>query len=106
MAGRNGSRCHHPMILRHSLWPSKRLSSPICQTSPEPLKRTEQEVLKPNRTDDQLQYPNAEDNKVNLIILQIAEIVQTITEEEERADHRMHDVIGKRHLSHGDQGAK
>src|SRR5262249_32194940 len=49
----------------------------------------------------QLKYPNGEHNEKDLIILKLRIVVESIAKEEERADHRVHDVIGKRHLPYG-----
>lgn len=62
--------------------------------------------MEPDGAENQLEYPDGEGHKVNLVILQFAVVIQTVAEEEQRADNRMHDVIGECHLSHCNEGTE
>src|SRR5262249_25415580 len=81
--------------------PQEWLPCPIGQTPPHPFERAEEEKPQPKPADDQLHDADGKENEVDLIELQFGKIVESITEEEERADDGLHDVIGKCHLPHG-----
>ena len=96
-------RC--PRFTRHDP-PPERLAAPVGQAPPQPFERTVQEALQPQRTDDQLQNPDPKNDEEELIELQLAKVVQAVSEEDQRADHRLHDVVRERHLPDGFEAAE
>ena len=53
-----------------------------------------------------MQRPDCEGDEIDLVVLELAIEVQSVSEEEERADDGLHDVVRERHLSHGFQASK
>src|SRR5689334_20860272 len=68
---------------------SHRLPLPIRQRPPAPLKRTESEMAKPDRTHRQAHDPHPEHDVVELIPLQLSEQPQAGRIEDQRVDDRM-----------------
>src|SRR5262245_18086229 len=89
-----------PWALRwlHLCTPDERLAAPVGQAAPEPFERPVIEVAQPQRADNQLQSPDGQHHKKELIELQLGKVVQAVAEEEKRADDGLHDVIRERHL--------
>src|SRR6185436_17890033 len=61
-----------------------RLTLPIGQRAPAPLERTEAEVAQPNRTPQQVEDPDAEDDVIELIALQLPHHSQPRRVEDQR----------------------
>lgn len=91
---------------RNARLPPHRLQLPIRQTPPQPFKGTKLEVLQPNRADNQLENPDGQHNKIDLVKLKFAIVIQPITEEKQGADHRVRDVIGQGHSPYRHQAAE
>jgi hypothetical protein len=82
------------------------LDLPVGQTPPQPFQRAKQKVFQPERTHDQLKQPDGNDDEVDLIIVQLAIVVETITKKEQGANDGMCNVIGEGHSSYGGQSAE
>src|SRR6188768_698482 len=80
--------------------PAHRLTLPIRQRAPAPLERTESEMAQPDRTPYEVEDPNAEDDVIELIALQLSHHSQPRRVEDQRVDERMGDVVRERHLPH------
>ena len=77
---------------------------PIRQTPPHPFQGTKTVIFQPDWADNQLENPDASNDVIQLVALQFAVHRKTITQENEIADNRMGDVIGKGHLPDSSKG--
>src|SRR5438132_761584 len=61
---------------------------PVGERAPEPLERTEAEVTKPDRADDEDHKPDSGDNVVELVALKFVEEAEAVAFEDRGADER------------------
>ena len=91
------------MIFCHFTWlvTPEWLAFPVGQRPPGPLHRAESEVFQPDRAHDEVDEPDARNNVVHLISLQLTIEPQPIAGEDEAAQNRMKDVVAESGLPNG-----
>src|SRR5678816_1294079 len=72
-----------------------RLRAPVRQRAPRPLEWSELERTQPERAHDELQQPDSAYQVVELVVLPLAELLQPVPEEHQRADYALHHIVGE-----------